>query len=265
MVGLLVAAAPWTGAARSRLDERDVSAAGPIAAAAVDVDPVPDQHPGEGDVAEEAGSPAAAAERGVRALDPLSLTLLGRCLPGEPQPLPSATRSEASMAPAAWLLTRQGSPVAKRCATITITLEIRHCRSTADRLFRKAAPAMRDMRGRAFSATPGRCGLRAHARQAASLGPERRPSRGERSEHAARRGPASHAGPLGFQFFEVVDDEAAVAFGALSQDPLSDRLEDFGDRGHLGAAGAVVACHCRNSRPGCVSPLSGRRTPGGSL
>ena len=40
----------------------------------------------------------------------------------DPQPQPTATRSEASMAQSAWLLARQGSPVAKRCAIIsTIT------------------------------------------------------------------------------------------------------------------------------------------------
>ena len=37
----------------------------------------------------------------------------------DPQPQPTATRSGASMAQSAWLLARQGSPVAKRCATIT--------------------------------------------------------------------------------------------------------------------------------------------------
>ena len=36
----------------------------------------------------------------------------------DPQPQPTATRSEASMAESAWLLARQGSPVAKRCAII---------------------------------------------------------------------------------------------------------------------------------------------------
>ena len=34
----------------------------------------------------------------------------------DPQPEPTATRSGASMAQSAWLLARQGSPVAKRCA-----------------------------------------------------------------------------------------------------------------------------------------------------
>ena len=36
----------------------------------------------------------------------------------DPQPMPTATRSAASMAPSAGLLARQGSPVAKRCAQI---------------------------------------------------------------------------------------------------------------------------------------------------
>ena len=40
----------------------------------------------------------------------------------DPQPRPTATRSGASMAQSAWLLARQGSPVAKRCAiNINIT------------------------------------------------------------------------------------------------------------------------------------------------
>ena len=41
----------------------------------------------------------------------------------DPQPMPGATHSEASMAFPARLLARQGSPVAKRCARITATTD----------------------------------------------------------------------------------------------------------------------------------------------
>ena len=49
----------------------------------------------------------------------------------DPQPQPTATRSGASMAQTAWLLARQGSPVAKRCATTFTPIPHRTAPETA--------------------------------------------------------------------------------------------------------------------------------------
>ena len=91
----------------------------------------------------------------------------------DPQPRPTATRSGASMAQSAWLLARQGSPVAKRCAIITTI--------TA---FPKDVPVLQ---------------LEAVPAVKMAVGWRVWPGRGERSEHAARRGLGRRAafGPMG--------------------------------------------------------------------
>ena len=81
--------------------------------------------------------------------------------------MPTATRSVASMAPSARLLARQGSPVAKRCAQIITAAYVE---------------------GIAEMDIVADAGQRIVTAGTTSVKGKGRPSRGERSEHAARRG-----------------------------------------------------------------------------
>ena len=206
----------------------------------------------------------------------------------DPQPQPTATRSEASMAESAWLLARQGSPVAKRCAIITtitnttalpknaavLQLEtvlavkmavgwrVRPSRGERQRARGPAWPA-RPRKPRPRAAREARAWVREDARQRDAPGDatgERQrtrpracwPRRGERSEHAALRG----------QQRSVQSQADARPARRLDDAPLQANAKQGASPGEvqaLGIGGMCASTTTRSMRPRANASTAGRQ------